>query len=100
MLDSTNIALFLAAALVIAITPGPGIFYVAARMRARSAKGESGFASERALNLKRARFPGGWRPLSLKARAAAGAKGSPRRSAPGLAGCLTSRPEPSACRPW
>jgi threonine/homoserine/homoserine lactone efflux protein len=31
MLDTANIALFLAAALVIAVTPGPGIFYVAAR---------------------------------------------------------------------
>ena len=31
MFDSTNLALFLAAALVVAITPGPGIFYVAAR---------------------------------------------------------------------
>ncbi|AWM86950.1 LysE family translocator [Microvirga sp. 17 mud 1-3] len=31
MLDAGQLALFLAAALVIAITPGPGIFYVAAR---------------------------------------------------------------------
>ena len=31
MLDPTSFALFLAAALVLAITPGPGIFYVAAR---------------------------------------------------------------------
>mgnify|MGYP001236402911 CR=1 FL=1 len=31
MLDASQLALFLAAALVIAITPGPGIFYVAAR---------------------------------------------------------------------
>jgi threonine/homoserine/homoserine lactone efflux protein len=31
MLDSENLALFLAAALVVALTPGPGIFYVAAR---------------------------------------------------------------------
>jgi threonine/homoserine/homoserine lactone efflux protein len=31
MLDAMNIALFLAAALIIAVTPGPGIFYVAAR---------------------------------------------------------------------
>lgn len=31
MPDFTNFALFLAAALLIAITPGPGIFYVAAR---------------------------------------------------------------------
>ena len=30
-MDSTNIALFLVAALVIALSPGPGIFYVAAR---------------------------------------------------------------------
>jgi threonine/homoserine/homoserine lactone efflux protein len=31
MLDFTQLALFFAAALVLAITPGPGIFYVAAR---------------------------------------------------------------------
>jgi threonine/homoserine/homoserine lactone efflux protein len=31
MLDTTQLALYLAAALVLAITPGPGIFYVAAR---------------------------------------------------------------------
>lgn len=31
MFDSTGFALFLAAALVVAVTPGPGIFYVAAR---------------------------------------------------------------------
>jgi threonine/homoserine/homoserine lactone efflux protein len=31
MFDSANLALFLAAALVVAVTPGPGIFYVAAR---------------------------------------------------------------------
>lgn len=31
MIDPSNLVLFLAAALVIAITPGPGIFYVAAR---------------------------------------------------------------------
>jgi threonine/homoserine/homoserine lactone efflux protein len=31
MLDAANTTLFLAAALVIAVTPGPGIFYVAAR---------------------------------------------------------------------
>jgi threonine/homoserine/homoserine lactone efflux protein len=31
MLDSSQFALYLAAALVLAITPGPGIFYVAAR---------------------------------------------------------------------
>lgn len=31
MLETTNMLLFLAAAMVIAITPGPGIFYVAAR---------------------------------------------------------------------
>ncbi|MFN7194166.1 MAG: LysE family transporter, partial [Rhodospirillales bacterium] len=31
MFDLGNLLLFLAAALVIAITPGPGIFYVAAR---------------------------------------------------------------------
>jgi threonine/homoserine/homoserine lactone efflux protein len=31
MIDPTQFALFLAAALVLAVTPGPGIFYVAAR---------------------------------------------------------------------
>ena len=31
MPDTTQLALYLAAALVFAITPGPGIFYVAAR---------------------------------------------------------------------
>ena len=31
MLDSTSLALFVAAALLLAITPGPGLFYVAAR---------------------------------------------------------------------
>lgn len=31
MLDTTNLALFLAAALVLALSPGPGLFYVAAR---------------------------------------------------------------------
>jgi threonine/homoserine/homoserine lactone efflux protein len=31
MLDATNVCLFLAAALVIAMTPGPGILYVASR---------------------------------------------------------------------
>jgi threonine/homoserine/homoserine lactone efflux protein len=31
MFETTSFALFLAAALVVAITPGPGIFYVAAR---------------------------------------------------------------------
>lgn len=31
MFDSTGFALFLVAALVVAVTPGPGIFYVAAR---------------------------------------------------------------------
>jgi threonine/homoserine/homoserine lactone efflux protein len=31
MPDATNLALFFAAALVLAVTPGPGIFYVAAR---------------------------------------------------------------------
>jgi threonine/homoserine/homoserine lactone efflux protein len=31
IIDTANLALFLAAALVIAVTPGPGIFYVAAR---------------------------------------------------------------------
>ncbi|MBO1905322.1 LysE family translocator [Microvirga sp. 3-52] len=31
MLDTTQLALFTAAALILAITPGPGIFYVAAR---------------------------------------------------------------------
>lgn len=31
MFDVTNFALFLAAALIVAVTPGPGIFYVAAR---------------------------------------------------------------------
>jgi len=31
MPDPTHLALFLAAALLLAVTPGPGIFYVAAR---------------------------------------------------------------------
>src|ERR671921_2675504 len=31
MLDTPQLALFFAAALVLAVTPGPGIFYVAAR---------------------------------------------------------------------
>src|SRR3989304_2518602 len=31
MPDTTQLALFFAAALVLAVTPGPGIFYVAAR---------------------------------------------------------------------
>jgi threonine/homoserine/homoserine lactone efflux protein len=31
MLDPTQYALYIAAALILAITPGPGIFYVAAR---------------------------------------------------------------------
>lgn len=43
MLDLANIALFLAAALVVAVTPGPGIFYVAARTLAGGR--EEGMAS-------------------------------------------------------
>ena len=35
MPDTSNLALFIAAALLIAVTPGPGIFYVAARTLAR-----------------------------------------------------------------
>jgi threonine/homoserine/homoserine lactone efflux protein len=42
-MDVADLALFLAAALVIAVTPGPGIFYVAARTLA-GGRGE-GFAS-------------------------------------------------------
>ena len=41
--DPFNFALFLAAALIIAVTPGPGIFYVAARTLS-GGRGE-GFAS-------------------------------------------------------
>jgi len=43
MFDSTSFALFLAAALVVAVTPGPGIFYVAARTLAGGR--EEGLAS-------------------------------------------------------
>jgi len=43
MLDATNLVLFFAAALVVALTPGPGIFYVAARTLAGGR--EEGLAS-------------------------------------------------------
>jgi threonine/homoserine/homoserine lactone efflux protein len=43
MFDTANLALFLAAALVVAVTPGPGIFYVAARTLAGGR--EEGLAS-------------------------------------------------------
>jgi threonine/homoserine/homoserine lactone efflux protein len=49
MTDINNLPLFLAAALLIAVTPGPGIFYVAARTLA-GGRGE-GMASSIGLGL-------------------------------------------------
>ena len=49
MPDSSSLALFVAAALVIALTPGPGIFYVAARTLAGGRR--EGFASSFGLGL-------------------------------------------------
>src|SRR6201992_27294 len=44
MLDTAQFALYFAAALILAITPGPGIFYVAARTLA-GGRAEGGAAS-------------------------------------------------------